>query len=81
MDLLSEPIMIGVAAVVAIVLLMLAVKAFRSTSRDDAEVRELESVAVQGTNKGKSGVLASCTKAVLPAGFRNQPLQSLSPTV
>lgn len=81
MDMLSEPIMIGVAAVVAIVLLMLAVKAFRSTSRDDAEVRELESVAVQGTNKGKSGVLGSCTKAVLPAGFRNQPLQSLSPTV
>ena len=53
MTLFSEPIMIGVAAVVAIVLLMLAVKAFRSTSKDDADVYELESLAVRGTNKGE----------------------------
>ncbi|MDK8347525.1 hypothetical protein QP868_10965 [Brevibacterium sp. UMB1308A] len=81
MTLFSEPIMIGVVAVVAVVLLMLAVKAFRSTSRDDAEVHELESLAIRGTNKRKSGVLASCTKAVLPVGFRNHPHQSLSTTV
>lgn len=81
MTLFSEPIMIGVAAVVAIVLLMLAVKAFRSTSRDDAEVHELESLAVRGTNKRKSGVLAAGTKAVLPVGFRNRPHRSWSATV
>lgn len=55
MDLFSEPIMIGVAAVVAIILLMVAVRAFRTQSRDDAEVHELEALAVQGTNKGKTG--------------------------
>ncbi|WP_293849193.1 hypothetical protein [uncultured Brevibacterium sp.] len=81
MTLFSEPIMIGVVAVVAIVLLMLAVKAFRSTRQDDADVYELKSLAGQGTNKRKSGVLASCTKAVLPVGFRNHSHQSLSTTV